>query len=243
MLLYFKIFFMKINKFWLILAWSIAVTWINKVQAQTQTNVNKTQQEICENFSPKKTNTLIIRDKEHLPEEITNHEYFIKTNIYELTDIYWKQAALELIKQHMLIEINKFRKQNWKPEVKIDSDLQELSQDEAKRLFNIESCEHWKWNESLEHRLKDAEIEHISRWENLLQWYYTIKDAMNAWEKSPEHKELFLKENITHCWIGLEWDNIQNKEETRERVFKWNKAYYVQKQPKKATWCVTLIEK
>ena len=68
---------MKINKFWIALTWFLAVAWINEAQAQTKSNTN---QELCENFSPKKNNTITIRNKKDLPKEITDHEEFINTN-------------------------------------------------------------------------------------------------------------------------------------------------------------------
>ena len=230
---------MKLNKFWLALAWFLTVSWINEAQAQAK---NNTIQDLCENFSPKKDNTITIRNKKDLPKEITDHEEFISTNVYELIMIYWKKRALDLINQHMLIEINKFREENGKAPLELSPKLQKLSQNRTEYLFKIKSCDHWEWDNSLENRIKKACINCVSWWENLCQWQYTIEIAMNDLKESPDHAATFLGD-YRYFWAGMECtDTEKDNKRTGKIVIIWDKAYLVSETILEATWCTTLIK-
>lgn len=236
MLLYFKIFFMKINKFWLILAWSLAVAWINETQAQVK---NSTTQDLSENFS--KNKYIIVNDD--LPEKIESHEDFITTRIDKIFKLYWKEKALELINEHMLIEINKFREENWKPPLKLDPQIQELSQERAEHLYNENSCEHWKWNDSLWARIQQKKIEFVvGWWENICQWFKEINAANNAFKASEEHRNLMLKDECNFCWTGVKCTNCNNNA-TGNTAFIWGWKYHQSNEPFRVHWCITIVQK
>ena len=194
------------NKLWIITAWFLCLGIHNWVQAQTKVYWN-TQNELYENLWPNET---LIRNKENL-REITNHEEFINTNIFELKEIYWKEKCLELINQHALIEINNIRKQYGKPELKIDNNLRKFSQNRAKYLFKNQSLDHWEWEDDLAHRLDKAWIVRTCCWENLWQWQMTIKRIIQSRMWSKAHKKLLLDDYIQLMWLWVDFTNIDEK--------------------------------
>lgn len=211
--------------------------WRNDIKAQT----TDTTQKICEDFLQKEY--IIVNND--LPEKIENHEDFITTRIDKIFKLYWKEKGLELINQHMLIEINKFREENWKPPLNLDPEIQDLSQARAEHLYNENSCEHWKWNDSLRARIQEKDIKWvIGAWENICQWFYTIKDAHNAFKTSETgHRDLLLIDECNFCWVGVECSNIWNNDETWNTVFIWDNRYHQSNKPFRLHLCVTIIHK
>ena len=236
----------KINKYILIGATALSLwIWTNDIKAQTA----DTNQKICENFSPQENNTVTIRNKKDLPKEITDHEEFINTNIYELAIIYWKEKAIRLINEHMLIELNKYRIENWKTPLKLSQEVKKLSQDYANYLFktNKDNPPHWEWEKSLQARIKQAGINCWSWWEVLLAWATSTKDAFEDWKDSYEHNKTLLLDNFTFCWLGVDFTDIKDGENSGtddwdwELVFIWNKAYLKKKKTLYSVRNLTLI--
>ncbi len=189
---------MKLNKFWLVLAGSLAISWINETQAQRQ--FDSKSQDIAQVLKPNET---FVRNKEFLPEKIENHEEFIKTNLFELEKIYSRQECLELINKHFLIELNKYRVENWKKPLKIDGRLKIFSQNRAQYLFDNSSLEHGEWTDNLQNRLINFWIECTSWGENLCAWQMTIKKAFDALKNSKDHNKLLLEESIENIWLWI----------------------------------------
>lgn len=253
----------NMNKFWVLTACCLSLWIHNWIQAQTKTTQkqiqevyisedwrdtlflpvknkwNNTQQETCENFSQNK----YIKVNNDLPKKIESHEDFITTRIDKIFKLYWKEKALELINEHMLIEINKFRKENWKPPLKLDPQIQELSQERAEHLYNENSCEHWKWNDSLQARVQQKKIEFVvGWWENICQWFYTIKDGNNAFKASKKHRDLMLKDECNFCWVGVKCTNCNNNA-TGNTAFIWGWKYHQSNEPFRVHWCITIVQK
>jgi len=251
---------MAINK-WLIFAGALAISWIwidnihaqannNDILQQIGTQTSKTNEQTYDtlNFPIENTErkTIIVENEENLPEQIESHKDFITTRIDKIFKIYWKEKALELINQHMLIEINKFREENWKPPLKLDLELQELSQERAEKLYNENSCDHWIWNDSLKTRIAQKKIKWIiGGWENLCQWFYTIRDISESFETSETgHKDLYLKDGCNFCWIGIKcsifyWDN----DKTGDTTYIWNRKYRKSNEIFKCNCCITIVQK
>ena len=220
MLLYFKIFFMKINKFWIALAWFLAVAWIHEAQAQKK--MYSKNGELCQVLW---SNEVVIRNKENL-KEITSHEEFIKTDISELCTIYWKEKCLELINKHALIEINYIRKKYGKKEINIDENLKMFSQNRANYLFSNWSLEHGEWEDNLANRLNREWIQRTNCGENLWQWQRNIKRILNWRMGSENHKKLLLDDYIQLMWLWVDFNNIDEKTfmlcSTRVLTVIWN---------------------
>ena len=195
------------NKFWLVTVWILAISWINtELQAQKRVYSTKNN-ELCNTLWQNET---LVRNRENL-KEITDHEEFINTNIFEIKEIYWKEKCLELINQHALIEINNFRKTYGKPELNVDDTLKEFSQNRAKYLFENQSLSHWEWEDDLAHRLNRAWIFRTCCWENLWQWQMTVKRIVQGWMWSNKHKKLLLDEYIQLMWLWVDFTNIDEK--------------------------------
>ena len=255
----------NMNKLWLLTACCLSLWIHNWIQAQTKTTQkqiqevyisedgrdtlflpvknkwNNTQQDTIEDFLQK--GYIIVNND--LPEEIENHEDFITTHIDKIFKLYWKKRGLELISQHMLIEINRFREKNWKPPLNLDPEIQDLSQARAEHLYNENSCEHWKWNDSLQARIQQRNIRWIfGGWENICQWFYTIKDAYNAFETSETgHRDLLLIDECNFCWIGVECSNFENNNKTGNTAFVWGRKYYQSNEPFRVHRCITIVQK
>ena len=180
------------------LAWSLAIAWINETQAQRQ--FDSRSQDIAQVLKPNET---FVRNKEFLPEKIENHEEFIKTNLFELEKIYSKQECLELLNKHFLYELNKYRVENWKKPLKIDWRLKIFSQNRAQYLFDNSSLEHWEWADNLQNRLINAWIECTSWGENLCAWQMTTNKALDALKNSEDHNKLLLEDSIETIWLWI----------------------------------------
>ena len=196
---------MKINKFWLAAACFLATAWISTTQAQTK--VYSKNGEICQVLWENET---LVRNKENL-REITSHDEFINTNIFELKEIYWKERCLQLINKHALIEINNIRRQYGKQELRIDENLRQFSQNRAKYLFENKSLEHWEWEDNLANRLNREWIIRTNCGENLWQWQMTIKRIVYSRMGSKNHKQLLLDDYIQKMWVWVDFTNIDEK--------------------------------
>ena len=255
------------NKFWLITAGllSLNIHYWTAIQAQTKTTQkqiqevyisenerdtifspiknkwNNTQQETNEDFLHKEY--IIVNND--LPEKIENHEDFITTRVDKIFKLYWKERWLELINQHMLIEINKFREENWRPPLKLDLEIQKLSQARAEHLYNKNSCEHWQLNDSLRARIQQKNIKWIiGAWENICQWFYTIKDTYNAFIASEiGHRDLILMEECNFCWTGVECSKFWENDRTGNTTFIWDGKYHQSNKPFRAHWSITIVQK
>lgn len=202
---------------------------------------NNIQQDSIESFL-KKEYIIVNND---LPEEIENHENFITTRVDKIFKLYWKEKGLELINQHMLIEINKFREENWRLPLKLDSEIQELSQARAEHLYDENSCEHWKWSDSLRARIQQKSIKWvIGAWENICQWFYTIEDGHIAFITSETgHRDLLLLDEVNFCWVGVKCSDFWNNDETGNTVFIWDGIYYQSNNIFRVYFCVTIVQK
>lgn len=189
---------MKLNKFWIALAWFLAVAWINEAQAQRQ--FDSRSQDLAQVLKPNET---FVRNKDFLPEKIENHEEFMTTNLFELEKIYSKQECLDLINRHFLLELNKYRESNWKAPLNIDERLKEFSQNRAQYLFDNSSLDHWEWADNLQNRLINAWIECTCWGENLCAWQMTTKKALDSLKESEDHDKLLQEESIESIWLWI----------------------------------------
>ena len=176
-----------------------------------------------------KNTKIIVENKINLPTEILNHDTLMATNIFNLSKIYWEKYV-DTINKHMLIELNKFREENWKLPLQLDPKLQKLSQDFADYLFNTnkEHPDHWTWKQNLYVRLLNTGIncDNIGYWENLCAWIEIPQEALCKLIRSEKHRILFLADDVVYFWLGLAITNVKDANDVHnDWVSKWTKTY------------------
>lgn len=210
---------MKINLKWIITAWLLFLSWAS--YAQDWIKDKKTIDEICECFSSKKN--IIVRDKIKLHKEILDHDTLMSMNVYELAKIYWDQY-LDTINRHMLIELNKFRVENWKSPLELDPKIQAVSQDFANYLFstNKDNPDHWEWEQSLKERLIKVGIYPEVGCENLSAWTSEPMRTFCVLINSEWHKENFLMDSLKYFWLGIAISEVKDIEYNWEKNNNWS---------------------
>lgn len=203
MLLYHKKLFMKLNKFWIALTWFLAVAWLNETQAQQYVYRNR------DNIH----DILILPDKnaqENFNDTIetpVTHEDFMnkKTTISNIVSVYWDEA-LNLIREHLLQEINAIRKKNGKQELRTNEKLQDFAQKRAEYLYNKGILEHWEWENNLQHRLNNS---WLNDWnyclENIWKRQKSINSIVNWQVKSEKHYKTLLFDKASEIWIWIKY--------------------------------------
>jgi uncharacterized protein YkwD len=169
-----------------------------KAFSQTKENIkNKAKSELVEN------NDIEI-----------NHETIINTSIKDIIEKYWESEWLNIINKHLMIEMNKIRKEQWIPElIWVDEKLKIATQKQAEFLNKEWRIYHMKWENILRKRLQKDWIEFITSWENLALWQETIQEVMEDRLASTWHKINILKSTYKKMWLG-----IKNKTRVLNRI-------------------------
>lgn len=187
---------------WLAVLWSI-IPWqaaINSQKINSQKEIKN--KEISEVFTERKENA----DTFQIWVDTINHEQFIHKNISEIFDEYGEEQWLLLINQHLLIELNKIRVQNWAKELVLDDQIIQLAQKQAIRLDSLGVVFHENFGE----RLKENNIPYLSYGENLWHGQTNIDDIIKQWMLSPRHKSNILKESFKKMWLGIKLNDTWN---------------------------------
>lgn len=234
----------------LLFSWLLAVSWIN-AQAQNNWIIQNTKDKLCYNLSDK---WLKLTHPSEKNLDALSHEDFIKTNIFDIIEWYWKEKWLDMIRKHMIQELNNIRligENNIKYQLNYFGDyisneninrnlieinrndiLENFSQTRAEKLFHEKKLEHWEWDNNLQNRL-------LSTWiydwnfaaENLWQWQMSIKQIIVQRILSKEHCFVLFNKNLTDFWIWIYCTNINdiNKNNklcvTRVLTWIWKKEY------------------
>lgn len=144
-----------------------------------------------------------------------NHKEIISMHVDSIISFYWVEKWLEIINEHMLIEVNKLRKEFT------DSVL--LQNENANRTLepltlNKKLCtsaqtyaEHMDKNNRFHHTGKDwSSFESRIRrtwypfkflWENLYKEWFSIKDVICEWKKSKTHYNVIKNKHYIHAWF------------------------------------------
>lgn len=142
------------------------------------------------------------------PKPIT-HEQFMdeNTTISDIEYRYWDEA-INLIREHILQEINNIRKENGKNELKINENLQEIAQKRAESLQYGEMPWSWK-QEKLETKLKKSGLTNLNcHWETLWKWYNTIKEIIDHQVKTPEQNKTPFFDKYNEIWIWIKFTKV-----------------------------------
>jgi len=147
-------------------------------------NLNMTQKELAE---------WMTTDK---PE----HGTIINMDIQDIIKIYWWEKWLELVANHMIWEINKFREEDGKDTLQLDQNLGDFTQKWTKYISDnhgtdqsLKKSLHLQWSLVLWKRLKKDNIPFIICAENIWKWQKNIRQILDDWmEKSQAHRESIL---------------------------------------------------
>lgn len=238
------------NKFtslkWLITAWLFAIIslWTPAIAQSQEDQTKKTKDELCECYYDNNSKWTIVKNKINLPTEIPNHDTLMATNVFDLSKIYWEKYV-DTINKHMLIELNKFREENWKLPLQLDPKLQKVSQDFADYLFNTnkEHPDHWTWEQDLCVRLLNIGIncdDSLDRWENLCAWIEIPQEAFCKLIGSKDHRALFLADDVVYYWLGLAISNVNDNDERHYWIKKGTEQYERSGKKLYSTWIFTL---
>lgn len=185
---------------WLAVLWSI-VPWQAMNTPKIQTQQEKTSTEIAAVLSETKNNNTF-----EIWIDTINHEEFIHKNISEIFDEYGEEEWLLLINQHLLIELNKIRVQNWAKELVLDNQIIQLAQKQAIHLDSLDKIFH----ENFWDRLDANNIEYNSYWENLWLWQTNIDEVVEDRMKSPGHRANILKRSFKKMWVWVVYNKGWN---------------------------------
>jgi len=157
-------------------------------------SVNKTYQ-----VRPAKTTITMI--------DTTSHEAVINANVDTLIAQYWAEKWMDLVRKHMLIEINNLRRSNWSKILQENIYLNKSVQDYAKYMNDRGYFDHTnqEWLESWD-RIKNAGGDFAYTWENIAKWHKTIIEVFLDWtNNSVSHKNTILNNNYEYLWVWYNW--------------------------------------
>lgn len=171
-------------------------------------------------------NELIIKESFCFEINTVDHNKFINMNIDSILSIYWKERWLDLVREHMLIEINNYRKQFWLSQLLTDSNLNNCAQNYA--IYLVNNHESWHFaNKTPRERVINSNYDKNklgSLVENLCYRTISINETLKMRKESKEgHNEnlLFEFEKQWYCWI---WFHKKDFNTWYKRVFEaaWN---------------------
>lgn len=170
------------------LATALTITpLLSKWQTTEKDNIKqKKQTELVDNFTTTKL----------------NHNEIITKNIKDILQEYGEEKWLEIINKHLMIEMNKIRREQNIPELtEVDQKLKDFAQKQAIFLDKEWKIYHMKWEDILWKRLKKDNFEFWTCWENLALWHDTIQEVIEWRLNSPTHKANILKKTYKKMWL------------------------------------------
>lgn len=163
----------------------------------------------------KKKNTIELVEKN----DSVEHEKFIHMKLDSIFAEYGQEKWMEVIKKHLLMEINIQRKMyNDKLQASPDSLankrilpaaltgdslLDVAAQNHAEDMYEKNYFAHinkqWK---DRQYRIKQTWYLLEKKWENINYWPSTIRGAMDFWMKSRWHRYNILDSDYVNLWMG-----------------------------------------
>ena len=210
----------------ILLTWALATSlpwWNNSARGQ----VRNDRREIQMNVS-KSVHDAFDFPIEKIPQKPITHEQFMdeKTTISDIVYRYWDES-LNIIRKHVLEEINNIRKENGKNELKINENLQEIAQKRVKSLQYGEMLWNWKW-EKLDCELRKSGLTNLNcYWETIWGWYETINDIIDHQVKTQEQYKTPFFDKYNEIWIWIKFTKVDengniiedNDSMTNEKVY------------------------
>jgi len=135
------------------------------------------------------------------------HERIIHTNVDSILQEYGEEKGMEIIKEHLLIEINIQRKKRDIQPLIRDSLLNIAAQKHAEDMYNNHYFSHinMKW-EDINYRIQKTWYKKKNNNENYAHWPSTIRGVMDTWMNSRLHKRSILNyEDIWIWYINKTW--------------------------------------
>lgn len=197
---------MKINKI-LMIAWLLSAAWINETQAQQYAYWNS--ENIYDVFTLSDKNKLEKNGNDRTIEAPMTHEYFMneKTTISNIVSLYWDESP-NIIREHILQEINNIRKKNGENELKINENLQQIAQKRAESLQYGKMLWNWK-QEKLDTELRKSGLTNLSwYWETIWGWHETIKKIIDCQVKTKEQKKTPFFDKYNEIWIWIKFTKV-----------------------------------
>jgi len=135
------------------------------------------------------------------------HQKIITMNVDSLLMEYGEEKWMEIIREHMLIEVNKLRIEHGKQPLVQDDTLNTIAQNHSQYMYENNRYSHTdkEWhnaNRRIEHAGKKFWRDRIVKWwENIAKNYRTIQSVLYVWMNSPWHRANILFVDWEALWI------------------------------------------
>lgn len=136
------------------------------------------------------------------------HQRIINMNVDSLLIEYGEEKWMEIIREHMLIEVNKLRIEHGKQPLVQNDTLNQLAQNHSQYMYENDRYSHKdkEWHNA-NRRMEKAGIVFtwIAKWwENIAKNYHTIQGVLYAWMNSPWHRANILFVDWEALWTGYD---------------------------------------
>lgn len=138
-----------------------------------------------------------------------DHEIIINIRIKDLLDTYWEEKWWEIIRNHMLIEINILRSKYDAGPLILNDALNKACQWHSEYLEkNMISSHKWENFSSPTSRAKDNNYEGYLVYENIgFMWFWntpTIKNIIQQQVDSKPHFDCLINKRMKYLWFWFE---------------------------------------
>ena len=149
-------------------------------------------------YAQKDTTINAIKQKTTVGKKITlpkvDHQKIIKILPEYLIQEYGQDVWLELLREHLRIEINAIRKKYQKSEVVMDEYLNQKAQDYAQYMGDNDHFSHYdKTGKPFAEWVNTDGNLYFPEWENLAYGIMDITEVINCWMNSPGHKATIIE--------------------------------------------------
>lgn len=159
------------------------------------------------NFAQNQKNNIQKELVQWLNQNNSEHNTIINMKIENIFKIYGQKKWLEIIRKHMLIEINKLRSKSESSDMEIDKILNKIAQEHAQDMVENDYLDHvdsqWRhiWD-----RAKDNEYKYYSISENIAN-DDNIREVISGFVNSKIwwHEEI-LSNEYENIWFGIAID-------------------------------------
>lgn len=210
---------------WLALTSAILSGW-QDLSAQTEKVIKDSKKDLTEIFY----NTNI---------EQLSHEQIIKSKISDLIIEYWLEKTQELVREHIINEINIYRVSQNLPILKKNNILERLAQEHARDMARNGVLSH---TNSQGKTVKEVFLEwgydpkYAYTGQNIAYWPATIQELIENRLKSPVHKANIENSNFEEMGIWFDFWDIHIKkyiewkiqEKDYQNILFWTQNFWKQ---------------
>jgi uncharacterized protein YkwD len=131
-------------------------------------------------------------------------------SINNILEIYWKNQGLEIIRNHMLIEVNLLRKKYWIDSLILNEPLNKACQQHSEYMEkNMITGHAWKNNSTQTIRAKNNNYKWNLIYENVgFIWFLTKKSIHNILQQeidSEKHFQTLINRRMKYFWFWCDW--------------------------------------